>query len=141
VAKRYRVAHRVQIGSIGAYQRASLASVLSAAKLFLLLSDYEAHSIAVLEALSLGIPALVTHTSGLAEFAEEGFVRSVPLNSSAHTIAAAVVDQLRHPVMASNLSLPSWDNCSTNLLCLYYEITNKCPVKIRDVPKTSPLSA
>lgn len=99
-----------------------MASILSDAKLAILLSDYEAQGIAILEALSLGIPALVTHTSGLADLAKGGLVRSVPLNSSSPTIASAILEQLQRPLIAANIQLPSWDHCTARLLQLYYEV-------------------
>jgi glycosyltransferase involved in cell wall biosynthesis len=124
LAKRYGVAKRVKIGPIALSERNQMASILARAKLAILLSDYESQGIAILEALSMGIPALVTHTSGLADLARGGLVRSVPLNSSSPAIAAAILEQLSQPLIATNIELPSWDNCATQLLDLYYEIYN-----------------
>jgi glycosyltransferase involved in cell wall biosynthesis len=125
LAQRYGVADRVNIGPIGVTERADMASILSEAKLAILLSDYESQGIAILEALSLGIPALVTHTSGLAELANGGLVRSVPLNSSSLVIASAILEQLHRPLLVSNINLPSWDECAAQLMHLYYEIHEK----------------
>ncbi len=122
LAMRYGLASRVTMGPIPTNERGSLASLLSAAKLAILLSDYEAQGIAVLEALSLGIPALVTHTSGLAELANSGLVRSVPLNSTPTTIASAMIKQLHQPLIAPSVELPSWDTCAAKLQQLYQEI-------------------
>jgi glycosyltransferase involved in cell wall biosynthesis len=122
LAKRYGVAKRVRIGPLAMDERSKMASILAEAKLAILLSDYESQGIAILEALSLGIPALVTHTSGLADLANGGLVRSVPLDSSAPAIASAILDQLRRPLRVDNIQLPSWDQCAANLLKLYGEI-------------------
>jgi glycosyltransferase involved in cell wall biosynthesis len=122
LAKRIGMAPRVNIGPVATTERSQMASILSNAKLAILLSDYEAQGIAILEALSLGIPALVTHTSGLADLAKGGLVRSVPLNSSSPTIASAILEQLQKPLIASNIQLPSWDHCTARLLQLYYEV-------------------
>jgi glycosyltransferase involved in cell wall biosynthesis len=128
LAKRCGVAKRVKIGPVAINERADMASILSEAKLAILLSDYESQGIAILEALSLGIPALVTHTSGLADLAKGGLVRSVPLNSSSPEIASAILEQLKRPLIVSNLQLPSWDQCADNLLQLYNEIYERgCP--------------
>ena len=131
-AMRYGMAHRTTIGPIAVSERAGLAALLSAARLAILLSDYESQGIAILEALSMGIPALVTHTSGLAELANNGLVRSVPLNSSPETIASAMIQQLHHPLIVPHVDLPSWDHCATQLLHLYEEIcgSDDCPQQL-----------
>lgn len=122
LATRHGLAGRITMGPIATSERGSLASLLSAAKLAILLSDYESQGIAVLEALSLGIPALVTHTSGLAEMANNGLVRSVPLNSTPTTIAAAMIEQLHKPMAVPAVDLPSWDTCAAQLRQLYESI-------------------
>lgn len=35
-------------------------------------------------------------------------------------IAAAVLDQLRRPLIPSNPELPSWDVCASHVLALYH---------------------
>ncbi len=122
LAKSCGVAQSVKIGALPISERDHLASILAESSLAILLSDYESQGIAILEALSLGIPALVTHTSGLADLAKGGLVRSVPLDSNSDTIAAAILEQLRRPLIVSNIQLPSWEHCTANLLHLYEEI-------------------
>lgn len=122
LAKSCGVANSVKIGALPINERDQLANIISEASLAILLSDYESQGIAVLEALSLGIPALVTHTSGLADLARGGLVRSVPLDSNSDAIAAAIVEQLRQPLIVNNIQLPSWEQCTANLLHLYSDI-------------------
>jgi glycosyltransferase involved in cell wall biosynthesis len=122
LAKNCGVAKSVKIGALPISERDQLASILAEASLAILLSDYESQGIAILEALSLGIPALVTHTSGLADLAKGGLVRSVPLDSNSDTIAEAILEQLRRPLIVPNIQLPSWENCTANLLQLYEEV-------------------
>lgn len=124
LAERCGVADRVEIGPVAISERAGLASILSQAKLLVLLSDYESQGIAVLEALSLGVPALVTHASGLAEFANKGYARAVPLDSSPAQVAAAVIEQVRNPLIAPDIVVPTWDQCAAQLLDLYYEVSS-----------------
>jgi glycosyltransferase involved in cell wall biosynthesis len=124
------MAQRVAIGPIAASERAGLAQLLATSNLAILLSDYESQGIAVLEALSLGIPALVTHTSGLAQLANDGLVRSVPLNSSTQTVAAAMIQQLHQPLIAPSVALPSWEQCATQLLALYEEVLAEAPAHV-----------
>ena len=74
-------------------------------------------------ALALGCPALVADTSGLHELAEEGLVRAIPLESTAEEVAAAVLHQLREPLVPPRMTLPTWDDCANDLLALYYSLT------------------
>jgi len=125
LAKRLGVAKYVEIGPVALSERDRMASIISKAKLAILLSDYESQGIAILEALSLGIPALVTHTSGLAELANGGLVRSVPLHSSSSVIASAILEQLHRPLNLPQIHLPSWDQCGAQLMSLYQQVYEK----------------
>jgi glycosyltransferase involved in cell wall biosynthesis len=118
---------RVEITSVRAGDRAAMARLLARASLVTLLSEYEAHPIAVMEALALGRPVLVAYTSGLAELADRGMVGAVPLDSRADEVARAVLEGLDRPVGAMSLRLPTWDECAADLLRLYYTVTGWSP--------------
>ena len=90
-----------------------------------MLSEYETHPIAVLEALSLGCPALVADTSGLSELAARGLVRAIPLKSTDRQVADAVLEQLRNPLVPARLDLPTWDDCAAGLMALYQDILRR----------------
>ncbi len=122
LAARLGVQDRVLIGAIPPAERGAMAEALSGARLFVLLSEFETHPIAVLEALSLGVPALVAHTSGLAELAEQGYAHSIPLNSTSHQVAEAVIRQLNHPLVPEVKPLPTWKDCTNSLLIMYHNI-------------------
>jgi glycosyltransferase involved in cell wall biosynthesis len=64
---------RVTIGGIPPHNRQGIADVLGSARLVVLLSEYEAHPVAIVEALALGCNVLVSDTSGLREIADKGF--------------------------------------------------------------------
>jgi glycosyltransferase involved in cell wall biosynthesis len=119
------VSERVEIGPIPPTNRQAMAALLRSAALVALLSDYETHPIAALEALALGRPLLVTHTSGLGELADQGLARSVPLGSSPAHIATAILEQLQRPLPPASIELPSWDDCAAQLLQLYRTITER----------------
>ncbi|MFM8321613.1 MAG: glycosyltransferase family 4 protein [Chloroflexota bacterium] len=119
------VADRVQIYAIPAADREGMARALAQAGLVVLLSEFETHPIAVLEALALGRPALVADTSGLSELAHKGLARAIPLHSSPGQVAQAVIEQLDQPAQPGPLSLPTWEDCSAGLLSLYSEITGR----------------
>ena len=120
MARKLNVADRVEIRPFPAGDWRGIASLISRAGLVTLLSEYESQGIAVLEALSLRRPVLVTGTSALQEFANRGLVRAVPLESTSEEVATAVVDQLRQPLKAMNVELPTWDDCVADLLTLYH---------------------
>lgn len=110
---------RVTIASIPPVERHSLAHLLSAADLVVLLSEYEAHPIAVLEALSLGRKVLTSDTSGFRELAGRGLIRAVSLKSSPNAIAAAMADALEAPPPPVGFTLPNWDDCAGRLDEIY----------------------
>lgn len=118
-AKRLGVAHSVEIRAIPPSDRGAMAQLLAQADLVTLLSDYEAHPVAMMEALALRRPMLVTETSGLRQFAEEGLARSVPLNSAPSQVAAAILDQLQDPLIPGPVALPTWEDNAAALLAVY----------------------
>jgi len=115
----------VEIGAIPATDRQGMAEILAKASLVVLLSDYEAHPLAVMEALAMKRPVLVTDTSGLGEIARKGWVRSIPLNSSVGAISRALISQLEHPLIAIGFELPTWERCAADLLNLYNQVSDK----------------
>lgn len=113
------VADQTDIGGIPPGNREGMALTLSNASLVTLFSEYEAHPIAVMEALSLQRPVLVADTSGLSELAERGWVHAIPLNSTTEQVAEAILEQLRSPSAVPTVELPTWDDCAASLLSLY----------------------
>ncbi|MEZ4727323.1 MAG: glycosyltransferase family 4 protein [Caldilineaceae bacterium] len=113
------VSEQVAIGGIPMAHRAQMAATLSGATLVTLLSDYETHPIAALEALALKRPVLVSNTSGLQELADQGLARAIALESTPQEVARAVIEQIRSPLVPTKLDLPTWDDCARELLMLY----------------------
>lgn len=121
------VADHVEIRSVPAGERQMMAELLSQASLVALLSEYEAHPIAIMEALALRCPVLVTYTSGLSELAEQRLVRAVPLESTAEEIARAALSQMDNPLLPAQFTLPTWENCVDSLLSIY-NLTARSPL-------------
>jgi glycosyltransferase involved in cell wall biosynthesis len=119
------IANHVQIRAIPPQERQTMAAELSKAALIVLLSEYETHPMAVLEALSLGCSALVADTSGLHELAEEGLARAIPLKSTPEEVADAVIQQLHEPLLTPALQLPTWDECADELVNLYRSLPRR----------------
>lgn len=122
LAQQLGVADRVDIHAVPPSDRQQMARELSKAELVVLLSAFETHPIAVLEAVSLGRPVLVADTSGLSELAQKGFARAIPLKSTPPQVAQAIVDQLQHPQKPMKVNLPTWDDCAAELVSLYNSI-------------------
>ena len=122
LAQQCGVAEHVEIRAIPSKDRQLMATTLAQASLVTLMSEYEAHPIGVMEALSLGRPVLVADTSGLSELAEKGFVRAIPLHSSSQEIATAIIQQIDEPIIPSHISLPTWEDCGQSLQNLYTSI-------------------
>jgi glycosyltransferase involved in cell wall biosynthesis len=115
----------VTVEAIPSAERQRLTDLLSGTGLVVLLSQYEAHPVAVMEALSLRRPVLVTDTSGLRELAQKGLCRSIPLNAQPDAVAAAIVEELGANREIPELSLPSWDDCAGTLLELYEDVLSR----------------
>ncbi|MCV7229640.1 glycosyltransferase family 4 protein [Mycolicibacterium komossense] len=121
MAERLGVADRVSICSFGPERRGSLGRLVADADLFCLLSESEAHPIAVMEAVGAGTTALVADTTGLSELGRAGLVNTIALKSSAEEIATAALDLAAAPRIAPP-HLLSWDECAEQLHQLYREI-------------------
>jgi len=119
------VAANVEIRAIPAGDRQAMAHTLLQASLVALMSEYEAHPVAVMEALSLHRPVLGIHTAGQRELAEQGLIRTVPLHSSPQLIAAAALEQIERPLIPRHIALPTWDECAEQLLAVYQSIDPK----------------
>jgi len=120
-----RVDERVSFVSFGPAQRPELGALVARSDVVTLLSEYEAHPVAVMEAVALGTPVVVADTSGLSELSRIDLVHPVPLDAPPREVAAALL-QARGVARAPDRSaLPSWDDCVDQLLDTY-ERTLSC---------------
>lgn len=124
LAHRLGVADRVEIQSIPSTERQAMAQLISSASLVTLLSEYETHPIAALEALALRRPVLVADNSGMRELAERGWVRTVPDQGTPAQIASAMLAQIRDPLIPQQIDSFTWDDCAAALLDLYLEVAS-----------------
>jgi len=125
LAQRLGVAERVEIRSIPPTERQTMAHLISSASLVTLLSEYETHPIAALEALALRRPVLVADNSGMRELADRGWVRTVPDQSTPAQIASAMLAQIRDPLIPQQIDSFTWDDCAAALLSLYFEVASE----------------
>ena len=66
--------------SFGERERGELGALVRSSDVVVLLSEYEANPVAVMEALALGRKVVVADTSGLTELATNGYATAVPLS-------------------------------------------------------------
>lgn len=112
----------VEIGPIPGNNREAMATALADARLVILLSDYESQGMAVYEALALGRPVLVAHTSALGELVQHGWAHSTSLDSTPQQVASAMVEALDHPLIPPKIELPTWEAAFSEYLRLYQTV-------------------
>jgi glycosyltransferase involved in cell wall biosynthesis len=120
-ARRLGVADRVEIARIAPTDRIAMADLMARAGVVVLFSDYESQGLAVMEALALGRPVVVTDASALHEFVERGLARGVAAGASTGELAAAILQALDAPP-SPPARLTTWDDCAQQLLALYQSI-------------------
>jgi glycosyltransferase involved in cell wall biosynthesis len=131
-AMRLGVAEQVQVTSLPPSDREAMARVLGGARVFALLSDYEAHPLAVMEAVALGRPAVVTRTSGLEELVRKGLAIGVAVDASTAEVAMALVQQLRHPQPPQvPLATYTWDESAAALEQVYDHVLGRANTQRR----------
>jgi glycosyltransferase involved in cell wall biosynthesis len=122
LAAKLGVAGHVTIAGIPPEDRTGMANLLSRARLVVLLSDYEAHPVMVMEALALGRRVLVTDGSGLTEMVDHDAVESVSLQATPQQIAGAILVQMAKGGLQLPPALPSWDDCVDRLMAVYRQV-------------------
>jgi glycosyltransferase involved in cell wall biosynthesis len=122
LAEELGVRDRVSIRFIPPVDRALMGECVARAGVMTLLSDYEAHPVAVMEALTAGRPAVVSRTSGLTELAELGWAVGVDQHASAEETARAIERQLEDPLLPDPAVLPTWETCVAGVVDTYQSI-------------------
>ncbi|SEB24240.1 MULTISPECIES: glycosyltransferase family 4 protein [unclassified Mycobacterium] len=115
------VAERVSICSFGPDRRSSMGKLISDADVVCLMSECEAHPVAIMEAVGAGTPALVADTSGLSELGRAGLVTTIPLDAPPAQLAAATLAVAATP-RSDPPALPTWNDCADELHRLYLEV-------------------
>jgi glycosyltransferase involved in cell wall biosynthesis len=116
------VADHVGFVSYGPGERASLGALVAASDVVALLSSYEAHPVAAMEALGLGKQLVVADCTGLAELAASGLATPVALDARPAVVAQALAAAAEAGPRPARLNLPSWDGCVDRLLEIYRSV-------------------
>src|SRR6516165_8907513 len=119
LARHLGVSDRVSIKYIAPTDRQGMATTLAESSVVAALSDYEAHPVAVMEALCVARPVVGYDVAGVAELAAAGWVRGVPRGASAAAVAHELVKAMSSPAPVDQAQLPSWDSCADQLAQVY----------------------
>lgn len=119
LARRLGVSDRVSIGHIAPADRQGMATALAESSVVAALSDYEAHPVAVMEALSVGCPVVGYDTAGIGELVAAGWVHGVPRAAPATAVAQELVKAMSSRASVDLAQLPSWDSCADQLAHVY----------------------
>jgi glycosyltransferase involved in cell wall biosynthesis len=121
----------VTIECISPGDRQRMADSLSRAAVVAALSEYEAHPVAVIEALTLGIPSVGLDATGIGDLVEEGLVRGIPKDASPTTVARTLVAALQDRSSHGSARLPTWDTAAADLAHVYAEAVRTAPRRLR----------
>jgi glycosyltransferase involved in cell wall biosynthesis len=119
LARRLGVSDRVSIRHIAPADRQGMATALAESSVIAALSDYEAHPVAVMEALCVALPVVGYDVAGMGELCAAGLVRGVPRGAPAATVAHELVEAMSSPRPVDHSRLPSWESCADQLAHVY----------------------
>lgn len=119
LAERLSVSDRVTIRHVPPSDREAMATALAESSVVAALSDYEAHPVAVMEALSVGRPVVGYDVAGVGDLVAEEWVRGVPPGAPATSVARSLVEAMLEPFQVEPANLPTWDSCAHELAQVY----------------------
>ena len=112
----------VQFASVPVGDRAAMARELASAAAVVALSEYEAHPVAVMEAVVVGVPVVGFDVAGIGDLVEDGMVAGVPPTAGADEVAArldAVMTATAGAPRVPPADLPTWEQSADALGELY----------------------
>jgi glycosyltransferase involved in cell wall biosynthesis len=127
LARHLGVYDRVSIKHVAPADRQGMATALAESCVVAALSDYEAHPVAVMEALSVGRPVVGYDIAGIGELVAAGWVRGVPRGAPAVDVAGELVTAMSSPSLVDRAQLPSWDSCADQLAHVYLSALGIAP--------------
>jgi glycosyltransferase involved in cell wall biosynthesis len=119
LAGRLGLADRVSITSVAPADRQGMATALAESSVVAALSDYEAHPVAVMEALCAARPVVGYDIAGVGELVAKGWVRGVPRDAPPAAIARELVQAMSSSSAEHHAQLPSWESCTDQLAHVY----------------------
>ncbi|NHC44708.1 glycosyltransferase family 4 protein [Motilibacter aurantiacus] len=122
LAEQLGVAEAVEIRSVPPGDRGAMARSLAEASVFATFSDYEAHPVAVMEALTLGVPVVGTDIAGVADLVEDGLVDGIAPGATPEQAAGLLAAAMGKPRTSRQVDLPTWDTAADALERIYREV-------------------
>jgi len=119
LARQLGVSDRVSIMYVAPADREGMATMLAESSVVAALSDYEAHPVAVMEALCVARPVVGYDLAGIGELSEAGWVRGVPPDAPAAAVAQELIKAMSSPLPVDHGQLPTWDSCADQLAHVY----------------------
>jgi glycosyltransferase involved in cell wall biosynthesis len=136
LARHLGVSDRVTITHVAPTDRQGMATALAESSVVAALSDYEAHPVAVMEALCIARPVVALDTAGIGELVAEGWVRGVPCGAPPAAVAQELVKAMSSPPRMDHVQLPSWDSCADQLAHVYLSSLRVSPGSRPSRPRT-----
>jgi glycosyltransferase involved in cell wall biosynthesis len=137
LARHLAVSDRVSIKHIAPADRQGMATALAESSVVAALSDYEAHPVAVMEALCVARPVVGYDIAGIGELSAAGWVRGVPCGTPAAAVAQELVKAMSSPPLVDPAQLPSWESCADQLAHVYLSSLGFAPedqtLRTRDI--------
>jgi glycosyltransferase involved in cell wall biosynthesis len=124
-AARHGVTDRVTIKQLPPSDREAMAKAMAEAGVIAAMSDYEAHPVAVMEALSVGRPVVGYDVAGIGELVAEGLVQGVAPGAPASIVAEQLIKAMSVPTSATIPELPTWDTSAEALGRLYLSTVSR----------------
>lgn len=110
-------------------ERSEMAAILSRSAVMAALSSYEAHPVAVMEAVALGLPVVGCDVAGIGDLVEDGLVTGVPLDADDAQVAEALLEQLRasdgSPHRPPEIELPTWEGAADAIADIYRAVLDE----------------
>jgi glycosyltransferase involved in cell wall biosynthesis len=120
LARRLGLQDQITIGGIPPEQRGRMAATLVGASVIVLLSDYEAHPVAALEAISLGCRVIANNSTGFAEMAAKDQLRGIDPAATPQAVADVIIEEIDDPaIRVPPAAINNWDDCTNDLLRVY----------------------
>ena len=107
-------------------QRAEMAAVLSQSSVMAALSDYEAHPVAIMEAVALGLPVVGSDIAGTADLVEDGLVTGIDPTAGDAEVARVLASRLQSGTATAHrppdFALPTWEGSAEKLADVYRRV-------------------
>ncbi|MGN7225796.1 glycosyltransferase family 4 protein [Dietzia maris] len=118
----------VTIRSVPPGDRVEMANALARAEVVAVMSEYEAHPVGVMEAISLGRPVVGMDVAGVGELVRLGWANGISTAAGPEQLAETirnVVAKEAHGHVGEVPDLPTWETSTAELASVYTEVAGR----------------